>query len=500
MPRDPVHLKSIAVLPLLVGVLLFVAWGCLADGTNVDGGRLLSSELVAALSADCDAGQVYRRAWQEHGGGGTDGEREAKLRQEITPILLACLEKELAVVDCSAMNCQDVDSDLRPLIELLSEYFVADVLACYTGSGIESAVAMYAAKLEQCYTTMLAGCDCNLAGLQALWAAVTLDDNKNYGLDGDAWQALVDRIVAKYEECLIGRIQEMTNVFEMMRLVFEEEAGAEAAHSKLRWDTLYNNSTVAWEILKRLIQLYELEIDINDPYMTSRCCDPVRLLRWLYEMIDSYGLQDYPTRDPRTWTTSDSDNLYNFWQRMELIGDLYTVCRELALQELTADCTPSAFCTLLSCRECGVEGLRDALEDELADPREQAFLASFKERLEECSGCSVDLDCVVGWCVQTQKTWEALRALCPISAEIRDCAARLGTASGTDYKKSGYRRYDVPSSQRVGFFEDEIDAYADCPELGSCARALKAWFATATAELRQELAGVFWDAFQAANR
>jgi hypothetical protein len=223
-------------------------------------------------------------------------------------------------------------------------------------------------------------------------------------------------------------------------------------------------------------------------------------LRWLYDTIDSYGLQGYPTRDRHTWTTSDSDNLYNFWQRMKLVGDLYTLCRELVLSELTADCTPSAFCTILSCKEQGAVGLREALEAELADPREQEFLASFKERLEECSGCAVDLGCIADWCAQAEKTWEALRALCPISTETRNCATKLGTASGTDYKKSGYRRYDVPSSQRVSFFEDEIDAYVDCPELGPCARALKTWLATATVELKRELAGIFWETFQAANR
>ena len=37
-----------------------------------------------------------RRAWLEQGGWESDFERQARLRQEITPILLACLEKELA--------------------------------------------------------------------------------------------------------------------------------------------------------------------------------------------------------------------------------------------------------------------------------------------------------------------------------------------------------------------------------------------------------------------
>jgi len=87
-----------------------------------------------------------------------------------------------------------------------------------------------------------------------------------------------------------------------------------------------------------------------------------------------------------------------------------------------------------------------------------------------------------------------------IPGEIIACAEQIGAASGTDYKNSGMRRYRVPEGQRLGFFLDELAAYRGCPVLGDCVDAVEAWLADAGSEDQIELAGIFWDAFQAANR
>ena len=80
------------------------------------------------------------------------------------------------------------------------------------------------------------------------------------------------------------------------------------------------------------------------------------------------------------------------------------------------------------------------------------------------------------------------------------CAEQIGEASGTDYKNSGFRRYRVPEGQRLAFFIEELAAYRGCPVLGVCVDAVEAWLDSARSEDQIELAGIFWDAFQAANR
>ncbi|MBU0595906.1 hypothetical protein KJ567_04400, partial [Candidatus Bipolaricaulota bacterium] len=148
---------------------------------------------------------------------------------------------------------------------------------------------------------------------------------------------------------------------------------------------------------------------------------------------------------------------------------------------------------------------QEALEAELADPREAAFLELFKARLEECLGKEVNLEDVIEWCttVPVNKIWDTLKTAEPepaIPDDTRSCAEDLGEASGSDYKASGYRGYRVPPSQHLDFFRDEIDAYITCSKLGPCARALKAWLSQAPRELQKQLAEIFWEAFEEANR
>ncbi|MBN1511427.1 MAG: hypothetical protein JXB13_05385 [Phycisphaerae bacterium] len=87
-----------------------------------------------------------------------------------------------------------------------------------------------------------------------------------------------------------------------------------------------------------------------------------------------------------------------------------------------------------------------------------------------------------------------------IPREVIDCVEQIGTASGTDYKNSGLRNYRVPVSQRVSFFEDELEVYDGCPVQGACVEIVLDFMAIADASEKSELAAIFWDAFHAANR
>lgn len=87
-----------------------------------------------------------------------------------------------------------------------------------------------------------------------------------------------------------------------------------------------------------------------------------------------------------------------------------------------------------------------------------------------------------------------------IPQEVIACTEQIGTASGIDYKNSGLRNYRVPVSQRLGFFEDELEAYEGCPVQGACVEIVLDFLATADASEKNELASIFWDAFSAANR
>ena len=506
--------KLVMLVAVCIGILLFYMWTPSADDSGEGVEPMLSPELVSELSENCDANEIYQRAWvqilsaEEYAdlAGGELFDHEERLREEVTPILLACLEKELSAIDCDTVACADVDGKLESLrADVFSEYFFGNIISCYSSgaSGYDTAWAKYQAKLAECYRSIFNACDCDMEGLLALWADLVL--NEANPLDGAESMALAEAVLSKYEECLIEQIGQMTNVYEMMRLVFVEDARDQDGYRVVRGDTFYNNYTVACAILKRLIQLYELETDVDDKHLCSPCCDTVWLLGWLFDTIGGYNLEHYPERDWSAWTNWDQDNLVRFLRHMEAVGELYTLCRKHMLEQATADCYPNAFCRILACREHGIVGHKDALEDQLTDPREQAFLAAFKQRIEECVGREVELQDVIDWCttVPAKKTWDNLKSAQPepaIPEETRTCAEDLGEASGTDYKNSGFARYRVAPSKHLSFFREEIDAYLTCTKLGACARMVKAWLNQAPLEFQKELAEIFWNSFEEANR
>jgi hypothetical protein len=411
--------RATLLVVLSLGVLLHCGPAGLADEPGEDADSLLAAELVTELGERCDASEIYQRAWQDilsseeytclpHD---EQFEYQERLREAVTPILLACFEKEMNAFTCEGVPCGDATAELKGLSESLGlEYFFGDILGCYTRTGYQAAWAAYQAKLERCYVTLFARCDCDMYGLLDLWSDLALND-LNF-LDGAVRMDLADRVLAKFEDCLVSQIQTMTNVYEMARLIFDDPDDIWTPYSKrgIR-NTMYNNYTMACAILKRLVELYDLDVEEVDRYLCSSCCDTVWLVGWLLDWIDHYHLMGYPERDWREWSSWDQDNLNHFRQQMHLAGDLYTVCRKRALEEATVDCDPTSFCRILACREHGVAGYREALEAQLDDPREAKFLEAFKTRLEECLGERVEFEDVLDWCVAVpaNKTWESLR-------------------------------------------------------------------------------------------
>ena len=498
-------LRRVMLAGLSLGVSLCLVCTVSADSSSEGVWLILPAELVAELTENCDMNEIYEQAWEQIVASLSDEEFASCsdiLREEVTEILLTCLEKKLAEFDCDKMTCDDLDDGLKRLRDIGTDYFYGrfmDIATAelYPGSRVAAWIE-YQAKLLACYRSVFAACDCNLEGLLTLRVDLVLDESNP--LEGGRRMELADEVLAKYEECLIEDIATMTNVYEMARLIFEEEI--DKPYSVVKGNTIYNNYTIACAILKRLIELYDLDADDVDRYLCSPCCDTVWLLEWLLGWIDEYNLMGYPERDWREWSDWDQDNLIDFIRHMRRAGDLYTLCRKHALDEATAECDPNAFCTLLKCGDQS-EGYEQSIRTQLADPREKAFLEALEARLEECLGSEVEFEDIIKWCTTEplQKTWDTLKPPEPaIPEETRSCAEDLGEASGTDYKNSGFTRYRVSASKRLSFFREEIEAYLTCSRLGACARMAKAWLDQAPLELQKELAEIFWDSFEDANR
>jgi hypothetical protein len=482
---------------------------------------ILSPSLVAELKGSCDLDEVSERAWfdtvRDLTAEDVDTSYLSRLGAEVMQILVSCLDKRLAAFDCSKMTCGDARGALPQLQQLYVEYFMLsdderfpiDTSALSPESGVP-AWDKYQEKLASCYRSAFEACDCDLEGLLALWVNLVLDEPNMYL----GATELADEVVAKYEQCLIEKIKSMTDVAAMADLVLERDPDPEAwfRYVDVREDTIYNNYTVACAVLKRLIELYRLDdddIDYKhsldagdvDRHLCSSCCDTLWLLQWMLYQMRVNSIWRCPLTNWEEGEGCDLIGLWNFRHVVMVSSDPYTLCRKNQLDALAADCDPNAFCRILSCGS----GSREALEARLADPREAAFLELFKARLEQCSGKEVDLQDVVDWCVTVpvSKTWDTLKTAEPepaIPDDTRSCAEDLGEASGSDYKASGYSRYRVPVSQHLDFFRDEIDAYLGCSKLGPCAQALKIWLIQAPLDLQTELAEVFWEAFQEANR
>ncbi len=419
---------------LCVSMLGLLGGGLLGDEAEEP---ILSPTLVADLQMRCDPDEIYERAWEGTLQGLSPEEVDTfdfdRLGAEVMQILAGCFERELAAFDCE-MACADLDEGMKRLTDLYAKYFFfasddrflgIDTSSLFPSEGVP-AWDDYQEKLEACYRSVFESCacekrwtvrgdvpvtqvcECDLERLRALWIDLALDDLNPF----EEGMALADEVLAKYEECLIEHISTMTNVYEMARLIFEEHAGSDTPYSVVRGDTVYNNYTVACAILKRLIELYDLDVEDVDR-LCSPCCDTVWLLKWLIGWIGQYHLMGYPERDRREWSNWDQDNLNRFRRRMDILGDPYTICRKHQLEVLAAECDPNAFCRILACREHGVVGHRDALEAQLADPREREFLEAFEARLEECLGQDVELEDVIEWCTTTpaNKSWESLEQL-----------------------------------------------------------------------------------------
>jgi hypothetical protein len=401
---------------------------------------ILAPSLVADLRSRCDPDEIYEKAWEGTLQGLSPEDVDTfdfgRLGAEVMQILASCFERELAAFDCDKMTCDDFDEGIKRLKGLHTKYFLFAgddrFLAIDTSSLFPSARCQawndYQEKLEACYRSVFESCsceviwrrwennvlvssgtcECDLERLHALWIDLVLDVVNPF----EGRMEMAEKVLAEYEECLVEKIASMTDVEAMLDLILERDEETWFRYRGARGDTLYNNYTVACAILKRIVELFNMNEDDIERYLCSPCCDTVWLLHQIAESMRLHYIWRCPETGWREGTGCDPSGAWAFREAFELRGGLYPFCRSHQLDNLAADCDPNAFCQLLACREYGVASYRESLEAQLADPREEEFLKAFKRRLEECLGEEVDLQDVIDWCVRVpaNKTWDALRS------------------------------------------------------------------------------------------
>ena len=104
------------------------------------------------------------------------------LRSRMSQILLDCLTKELASIDCSRGACSSKSLDLAMLREdIYVEYFWDPVINDrWSSEHLRVAEMRYKEKLAKCYQDLLKNCDCNIEGLVDLWADLNIRETPVY--------------------------------------------------------------------------------------------------------------------------------------------------------------------------------------------------------------------------------------------------------------------------------------------------------------------------------
>jgi|GEM_PF-4809012 len=437
--------KALAAVAVFLSILVFPMLGVPLLGEEADE-QILPVELVSELHADCDVDKIYEKAWVQTLQALSPDEVDTfdfdGLGAAVMQILADCFEKELKEFDwpgelaCEEMTCADLDRGIKRLKDLYAKYFRffederfngIDTSALYPSVGVPT-WDKYQERLAACYRSVILSCackapvqihrtdreiqedcECDLERLLALWVDLVLDEGNPLA---DRIE-LADEVLAEYEECLADKIATMTDVEAMLDLILERDEETWFRYLGARGDTPYNNYTVACAVLKRLVELFNMNEDDVERYLCSPCCDTVWLLQQMAQSMRLHYIWKCPETGWREGVGCDPSGVWAFRQAFELSGGLYQFCRNHQLDKLAADCDPNAFCRILACREHGVAAYRETLEAQLADPREKEFLEDFEARLEECFGEDVELEHVIEWCVAVpaSKTWEALRQL-----------------------------------------------------------------------------------------